>query len=115
VTGTGTGTGRAEARRYDGRCGRAAVPDHEVHKEVRKALAAVVATDPDEPKPHVVLGRIYERTGLILAIAQRFIKVCGGIVRFDSAPGTGSALAFTLRLERQTRRLFAAAEIMSRG
>jgi hypothetical protein len=46
--------------------------DQELYAEARKELLAALRADPDEPSLHVMLGHVYERTGLPALAAEEF-------------------------------------------
>jgi len=46
--------------------------DEELYTEARKELQAAIAADPDEPNLHLLLGHVYERTGLSELAAEEF-------------------------------------------
>ncbi len=46
--------------------------DQELYAEARRELLAAIAADPDEPSLHLMLGHVYERTGLKELAAEEF-------------------------------------------
>jgi len=46
--------------------------EQELYAEARKELLAAIAADPDEPGLHLMLGHVYERTGLAELAAEEF-------------------------------------------
>jgi Tetratricopeptide repeat len=46
--------------------------EQELYAEARKELLAALRTDPDEPTLHLMLGHVYERTGLAALAAEEF-------------------------------------------
>jgi len=46
--------------------------EQELFAEARKELQAAIAADPDEPSLHLMLGHVYERTGLKELAAEEF-------------------------------------------
>ena len=46
--------------------------EQELYAEARKELQAAIAADPDEPSLHLMLGHVYERTGLKQLAAEEF-------------------------------------------
>jgi hypothetical protein len=46
--------------------------EQELYAEARKELQAAIAADPDEPSLHLMLGHVYERTGLKELAAEEF-------------------------------------------
>lgn len=43
-----------------------------LYAEARQELLAAIAADPDEPSLHLLLGHVYERTGLRELAAEEF-------------------------------------------
>jgi Tfp pilus assembly protein PilF len=43
-----------------------------LYVEARKELQAALTADPDEPSLHLMLGHVYERTGLTALAAEEF-------------------------------------------
>jgi hypothetical protein len=46
--------------------------EQELYAEARRELQAAIAADPDEPNLHLMLGHVYERTGLKELAAEEF-------------------------------------------
>jgi Tfp pilus assembly protein PilF len=46
--------------------------EQELYAEARRELLAALQADPDEPGLHVMLGHVYERTGLPALAAEEF-------------------------------------------
>ena len=46
--------------------------EQELYAEARKELLVAIAADPDEPGLHLMLGHVYERTGLAELAAEEF-------------------------------------------
>jgi tetratricopeptide (TPR) repeat protein len=46
--------------------------EQDLFAEARKDLQAAIAADPDEPSLHLMLGHVYERTGLKELAAEEF-------------------------------------------
>ena len=46
--------------------------EQELYTEARNELQAAIAADPDEPSLHLMLGHVYERTGLTGLAAEEF-------------------------------------------
>ncbi|MBI4841828.1 MAG: tetratricopeptide repeat protein [candidate division NC10 bacterium] len=46
--------------------------EQELYAEARNELQAAIAADPDEPSLHLMLGHVYERTGLAGLAAEEF-------------------------------------------
>lgn len=46
--------------------------EQELYTEARNELQAAIAADPDEPSLHLLLGHVYERTGLTGLAAEEF-------------------------------------------
>jgi hypothetical protein len=46
--------------------------EQELYAEARKELQSAIAADPDEPALHLMLGHVYERTGLKELAAEEF-------------------------------------------
>ena len=46
--------------------------EQELYADARKELLTALAADPDEPSLHVMLGHIYDRTGLVDLAAEEF-------------------------------------------
>jgi len=46
--------------------------EQELYAEARQELLAAIAADPDEPSLHLLLGHVYERTGLRELAAEGF-------------------------------------------
>jgi hypothetical protein len=48
--------------------------NHELFHEAREVLAEAVSADPDEPSLHLLLGEVYEKTGLPALAANEYDK-----------------------------------------
>lgn len=46
--------------------------EHALFSDARRELVAAIALDPDEPSLHLMLGHVYERTGLMVLAAEEY-------------------------------------------
>jgi hypothetical protein len=46
--------------------------ERELYADTRRELLAALRADPDEPSLHLMLGHVYERTGLAALAAEEF-------------------------------------------